>query len=182
MSGLFEPVGELARWRVLADRFAEVPRGTTVTYEELAQVLDLDPERGRKAVQAAVQQATKVLSVEHDRSLVAVRGVGYRVALPAEHLDLAGFQQRKSGAALVRARRHVDHTDLSGLTEQARRGFHAAAMVLAYQQGQIDQLDLRSRDLEAAVGSITHRVEGEVSDRLAELERRLAALDGDRAE
>jgi hypothetical protein len=177
---LFEPVGELARWRVLVEKFAGVDRGTTLTYEELGQVLDLDPAKDRRAIAAAVREASKALSRGHDRSLVAVRNVGYRVVLPDEHLSLAGRQQDKGRNALVRARAHVDHVDLSGMDEATRSAFHAAARVLAYQEGQMRRLDLRQRDLERVVDSITTRVERgeeETAARLAELERRIAELD-----
>ena len=53
----FQPIGEMARWRILVDRFAAVDRGTTVTYGEMAEVLDLDPVKDRKAISAAVRAA-----------------------------------------------------------------------------------------------------------------------------
>jgi hypothetical protein len=180
MNAPFEPIGELARWRVLVDEFRNVARGTTLTYDELGESLDLDPVKDRRAIQAAVGQASKALSRDHERSLVAVRGVGYRVALPDEHIDLAGRQQRKSRNAIVRARRHVDHVDLSGMDEITRSAFHAAARVLAYQEGQIRRLDLRQKDLESAVESVTTKVERIPEDtaaRLAELERQIAELN-----
>jgi hypothetical protein len=175
----FQPLGELARWRKLVEVFSGVDRGTTLTYDDLAQALELDPVKDRKAIRAAVRQAVPALSKGHDRSLVAVRSVGYRVVLPDEHVDLAGRQQRKSRKALVRAQTHVDHVDLSGLSEEGRRIVHAAASALAWQQAQIRRLDLRQKDLEGAVSSITTRVErteAEHDARLAELERKIAEL------
>jgi hypothetical protein len=166
MNAPFEPIGELARWRVLVDEFRNVARGTTLTYDELGESLDLDPVKDRRAIQAAVGQASKALSRDHERSLVAVRGVGYRVALPDEHIDLAGRQQRKSRNA--------------GMDEITRSAFHAAARVLAYQEGQIRRLDLRQKDLESAVESVTTKVERIPEDtaaRLAELERQIAELN-----
>lgn len=176
----FEPVGDLARWRVLVEKFAGVDRGTTLTYGELGRALDLDPAKDRRAIAAAVREASKALSRDHDRSLVAVRNVGYRVALPEEHFDLAGRHQGKARRSLVRSRAQVDHVDLSGMDDATRNAFHAAARVLAYQEGQMRRLDLRQRDLERVVDSITTRVERgeeETAARLSELERRIAELD-----
>lgn len=182
MSG-FQPVGDLARWRVLVEMFCAVERGTLLSYGLLGDALGLDPARAvdRRAIQAAVREASATLSREHERSLVAVRGRGYRVALPDEQLDVAGRQQRKSRNALVRARTHVDHVDLSGMTPETRSMFAAAAQVLAYQEGQIRRLDLRQHDLEAALKSVTTKVERtqeENDRRMAELEARLERLDG----
>ncbi len=179
MTAPFAPIGEQARWRTLVAEFCAVDRGTTLTFKQLAAALDLDEETDRKAIRAAVRQASMALSKDHDRSLVAARGVGYRVALPDEHVDLAGRQQRKSRRALVRAKGHVDHVDLSALSEEGRRIVHAAASALAWQQAQIKRIDLRQKDLELVVGSITTRVERtetEHAARLAELERRIQEI------
>lgn len=179
MTAPFEPIGEQARWRTLVAEFCGVDRGSTLTYKQLAAALDLNDPADRKAVRAAVRQASAALSKEHDRSLVAVRGIGYRVALPDEHIELASYQQRRSRRALARAQDHVDHVDLSGLSEEGRRIVHAAASALAWQQAQIKRIDLRQKDLELVVTSITTRVErteAEHAARLAELERRIEEI------
>lgn len=173
----FEPIGDLARWRQLVPLFVETPRGSTVTHEELAKALDLDPESetDRKAIRAAVRQAAIHLSREHDRSLSAVRGVGYRVARADEHVELASGQQRRSRRALSRAKQHVDHVDLSELSEEGRRIVHAAASALAWQQQQIRKLDLRQAGLERVVESIANKADV-TDERLAALEREIAEL------
>lgn len=176
----FEPIGELARWRVLVEKFTGVDRGETLTYDELGKVLDLDPVGDRRAIAAAVREASKTLSREHERSLIAVRNVGYRVALPDEHIELAGRQQRKSNRALVRAKDHVEYVDLSGMSEEGRTLAIAMARALTWQQAQMRRMDVRQKDLERVVQSITtrqERSEEETAARLAELERRIAELD-----
>lgn len=179
---VFEPVGELARWRALLPLFVEVERGTVVTYDELAEALDLDPTKDRRAIQAAVGQAQKTLSREHDRSLTPVRNVGYRVVLPNEHVDLAGRQQRKGRKAIARAQGHVDHVDLSSLSDEGRQIVYAAARALSWQQQQIRRLDLRQADLEHVLMSVTSRQDRSEAEhathatRLAELERKIAEL------
>ena len=174
----FEPIGELARWRMLVPLFLAVERGETVPYEDLAKELDLDPA-DRKPIRAAVRQAGMKLLREHDRSLVAVRGVGYRVARADEHVDLAGRHQRKSRRSLVRARDQVEHVDLSELSEEGRRLAHAVARALTWQQQQIRKLDIRQKNLEDVVESITtrqERTEAETAKRLADLEQQIARM------
>lgn len=175
----FEPLGERARWRVLADMFKDTPRGTMIDYAELGDALGLHPDNDRDAIRAAVQAAAKYLSREHNRSLQAVRRFGYRVVMPEEHIDLARSQQRRSRKALSRAQGHVEHVDLSALDDVQRGLVMAAAAALAWQQRQIKRLDLRQRDLESVVESVTTRVErteSEVAARLAELERQIAEM------
>jgi hypothetical protein len=175
----FEPIGEQARWRTLVDLFAKVDRGAVVTFEDLAEELGLDSVQDRRAIQAAVNQAQKTLSREHDRSLTSVRGVGYRVALPDEHVDLAGRQQRKGRRALQRAQVHVDHVDLSALSDEGRQIVYAAARALAWQQQQIKRLDLRQKDLERVLAGVTtrqERTEAEHGARISELEKRIQEL------
>lgn len=177
----FEPIGELARWRVLVERFCAVDRGTTLTYEELGEALDLDPVEDRRSIAAAVREASKALSREHERSLIAVRSVGYRVALPDEHIDLAGRQQRKSNRALARAKTHVEYVDLSGMSDEGRALAIAMTRAFTWQQAQMRRMDVRQKDLERVVQSITtrqERTEEETAARLAALERRIAELSG----
>lgn len=179
----FQPLGELARWRVLVSEFATVERNTTVSYEQLGKLLDLDPDSGdsRKAIQAAVRQASNRLSKDYDRSLVAVRGVGYRVVLPEEHVELAQRHQKKSRGALVRAKTHVEHVDLSGLTEEGRKIVLATANALSWQIGQIRRLDIRQKDLVRAVEAVTtrqERSEEETAARFAALEAEIQKLKG----
>ena len=177
----FEPIGEVARWRVLAEKFRDAPRGMMVDYEELGDALGLHPVDDRPAIRAAVQAAAKHLSREYNRSLQAVRNFGYRVVLPEEHLDLARVQQRKSRKALVRAQGHVEHVDLSALDEVQRGLVMAAATALAWQQAQIRRLDLRQKDLETVVRSVqteTQRTQEETAARLADLEARIKELGG----
>lgn len=180
MSAGFQPIGERARWRVLVDLFCAVPRGELVEFPRIADAIGLDPDRDRKALRAAVRQAGPVLSAEHDRSVIAVRGRGYRVALPDEHVDLAAGQQRRSSRALVRAKRHVDHVDLSGMSEDGRRLVVAAATVLGYQQQQIKRLDLRQSDLESAMRTVmqrTDRTNEEIERIQGQVERMQRQLD-----
>ncbi|MGL5909416.1 MAG: hypothetical protein ACRCZP_05400 [Phycicoccus sp.] len=174
----FEPVGDRARWRVLVDLFKATARGTMVDYVELGDALGLHPDNDRDAIRAAVQAASKHLSAEHNRSLQAVRGFGYRVVLPEEHIDLARGQQRRSRKALARAQVHVTHVDLSALDEVQRSMVMAAASALAWQQQQIKRLDLRQSDLEQVVASV---VETKASvEQVAELEQRIADLEAER--
>lgn len=182
MSAPFEPIGELARWRVLVGEFAAVARGTTLTYEQLGKVLDLDPARDRKAISAAVGQASKTLSRDHERSLIAVRNVGYRVALPDEHIDLATRHQRKAGRQLARGKSHVENADYSGMSDEGRSLAVAMTRAFIWQQTQMRRMDVRQKDLERVVESITTRVErteGEHAARLAEIERKIAERFGE---
>lgn len=183
MNAAFEPLGEVARWRMIVAAFHDAEHGTVITYAQLGEVLGLDPGSPRDlgAIQGAVRSAQVAMSRDHSKSLAAVTGIGYRIVQPNEHVDLAGKQQRRSRGALVRARRHVDHVNLSALSEDGRNRAHAASSILAWQHQQIRRLDLQQRNLTQVVGAVVTHVERsdeENAERFERLEKRLAELDG----
>lgn len=175
----FKPIGEQARWRTILDLYKRSATGSVVTYDAIAEALGLDSEKDRQAIQAAARRA----GVEHERqdrrAVEAVRNEGYRVVEPPEHLRLARRHQRKSSRELVRAQSKAMNVDMSQMEPQTRRVFEVIAMSLAAQIDFNNRLDIRQRDLEAAIVDLEdkhERSEEDVSDLRARLERIEQAL------
>jgi hypothetical protein len=100
--------------RVLVD----MPHGTVITYDELRKILFEDPRdsRGR----AAIQRAAKLLL--HDgKHLVNMRGKGYQIAYPNEHVSQSTRQVKLGLRRYRKALAIVAHTEMEKLTPQERQ-------------------------------------------------------------
>lgn len=181
----FKPVGEVARWRTLYELLRPLAPDDQITYEEMAEALDLDLAKDKTVIQLAMRRAAKELEEVDNRAVDSVRNVGYRVVRAPEHLTLAERHQRKARGALVRSHSKVEHVDFNELDQTARKAFEVVGRALTWQLQQMSYLDLRQRDLQAAVESVQGNVNRTQSDvaqhdeRLRELERRIAELGGE---
>lgn len=180
----FKPVGEVARWRTLYELLRPLVPNDVLPYGDMADALELDPVKDRMTIQMAMRRAAKELEQVDHRAVDSVRGVGYRVVEAPEHLTLAERHQRKARGALVRSHSKVEHVDYNALTAESRKAFEVVGRALTWQLQQMRHLDLRQKDLETAVEAVqstVNRTETDVAQhdqRLADLERRVAALNG----
>jgi polyhydroxyalkanoate synthesis regulator phasin len=183
----FEPVGELARWRVLYEMLRPIQPDGVLSYEEMADALTLDPVADKTTIQLAMRRAARELEVRDNRAVDSVRNVGYRVVFAPEHLELAERHQRKARGALVRSSSKVKHVDFGALDQESRKAFEVVRRALSWQLEQMHYLDLRQQDLEQAVESVygaVTRTKADVDrhdERLEELERRIAELGKDQS-
>ncbi len=179
----FHPIGEKSRRLLAVELIAAKQADEIVTFEEIALACDLRWPEDRDMLRATVHSARPSLANDHHKALAAVRGVGYRVIRPEEHVQVAAALQRKAGRSVALARTTIETVDLGALGEEDRKLAMAAGAVLAWQHEQIRRLDLRQRGIEKVLGSVTEKVDATVAattehqERLAELEARLAALE-----
>lgn len=152
MSEGFKPISERARWRMVYDLMRKAEINDTVTYEQMGEMLDLDPERFRHELQMAARRAGLELERVDRRAADAVRNVGYRIVEPAEILGLGRRRNRKAGKQIQRGAittQAVDLNEVDGPTRQAletlARGFAVQGelnrRVLAKQQQHDDLID-----------------------------------------
>lgn len=176
----FEPIGDTARWKILYDLLGECSVGGVLTYEVMAEALDLDPVKDRRTMQVAMQRAAKQFEEFDKHAITAVTNVGYRIVESVEHLGLARSQQRKSSKALVRGRSKVVNVDLSAVDPEIRKAFQVMASAFAMQMEFNRRTDVRQQKLEEALHAV--RVEStKTSDEVAELRARLEKLERDKS-
>lgn len=189
----FAPVGEKARWRIVYDLLQRKDYDQVLTFEAMAEALNLSAhgQAHRSLIIQAVQRAGRELSVRNSRSIENVRGVGYRVVEPEEHVRLAGKGQQKAHRTLKVAQRHVEHVDYSKLSDEGKTLVIAALRVFKIQERGMRDLKIRQRQtaelverVEQAGRQTAERVdehEGRVQEqdeRIKALEERLARLAG----
>lgn len=158
------------------DILAPCSVGDVVTYADLGNALDLDPDVDRHAIQMAVRRAAQEFLVVDSHALDVVKNHGYRVVEAREHIDLARRQQRRAGKALARGHDQVVHVDINALDIETRKAFEVVAGAFAQQRLVIDRLNIKHRRLEEAMDAMRPRVDRSETE-IAELKERLARVE-----
>src|SRR5690606_5071523 len=157
-------------------RLTRAAVGDVITYQELSDVLELDPQRDRQAIRSAVYRAAQEYEEQDNHSLDAVHGLGYRVVAPSEHIELARRHQQKAHDALARSHSKVVHVDESGLSPSMRAATRAAAALISRQMDFNRRFSLRQDRLEEALSQVSQRSERS-EEELAHLRERLDRLE-----
>lgn len=148
----FEPKGSRALRVIITEMAAQASYGDVLTFTELAQAIDVeDNDVGRAQVRQAVSAARPLLLSDHGRALVAVRGKGYRVALPGELAGIAQDHRRRADRQISKALAVVDQADMTAATEDERRRFQAVGVVIRNLHSRMTSAEQRLADLEDAV-------------------------------
>lgn len=177
----FQPAGTRARWRVLYELLRARKVGDLLTYEAMADALDLHPARDRTTMQLAMRRAARELESEDRHAVDAVQNVGYRIVEPAEQVGLAHRHQKKAGRSLARGHSKVANIDYNGMDPDLRRVAEATATILAAQMDFNRRMDVRTANLEKAVAAVTEQTSEQAqrtAEELAALRERLARLEG----
>lgn len=170
----FEPAGERARWKDVYDVLKAASIGDVVTYEQLGEALQLDPEADRHKIQMAIRRAAAEHEQQDKRALDAVTNVGYRIVEASEHLELARRHQSKASRALIRGHSKAVNVDLTGMDAQTRTALETVARAFAMQMDFNRRFDVRQKRLEEALNAASVRVdrsEQEIADLRSRLER-----------
>lgn len=157
MADLFSPrrPDGRAEWRVVYDHAVNLPYGTDLKHNDLADLLETsDRARVHRAVRRCNQQFTQENKA---RVLGNVRGIGYRVLQPADYAPAALSIQKQARRKMTSAVDLMRTAPLQDMNASQREWAHRVTMVL------IDnELRLRSQE----------DWQREAERRLQELERR----------
>lgn len=153
---MFERSGDRSRRIIVLEMLVSLEPGNVIKYDEFIEALSLDPHDPRwlKVVQSACNRAIAELEREHKKTIESVKGVGYRMAFPRDHVRLAEVKQTRGSRAIGRALRtakHVDHNQLSA--EESRKADDAVRMLSA-QRRAIANNNLTKLRQEAATAAL----------------------------
>lgn len=172
----FEPLGIKARWELLYEMLKDKKPGDVVTFAEMSDALNLDEVLDRQKILGAFPRAAKELLEKDLRALESVRGVGYRVAQPQEHLGLAVKHRRRASRALVKGHAKVTHVDMSQLDPNTRAAFEAVGRGFELQMQFNRRTTQRMTEVEQLMQQFSQdkdRSDAEIAD----LQRRLDRLE-----
>lgn len=171
---MFETKGDVAEWRLLYDRAAQMKVDETIGYAELDVLLGRPFRDDRAPIYKVQREMLGTLS----RTLVNVVNVGYRVARADEHAGLGVSRQKRARRQIragIRIVKGADRTSLSpresvrltavemNLADQARMlrlTDQRVAVVEKHQGRQDDRMDLlvaelRRKGIDVDVPSVT---------------------------
>ena len=148
----FQPKGSRALRIIIAEQAAKAAYGDVLTYTELAHAIGTEDDgTGHAQVRQAVSAARPLLLSDHGRALVAVRGKGYRVALPGELAGIAQDHRRRADRQISKALAVIDPAERCAATDDERQRFQAVGVVIRNLHSRITSAEQRLADLEDAV-------------------------------
>ena len=182
----FEPAGERARWRIIYEMLQATPVDAVVTYEELGEALDLDPDKDRHTIQMAMRRAAQEYEREDRHAVDAVPNEGYRIVRAGVHLELARRHQKKAGKSLQRGHSKAVNVDLSEVEDpEVRKALEVTAQAFSLQMDFNRRFAVRQERLESAVREITDAQAADrqrSADEVAKLKERIERLERERGE
>ena len=138
----FTPKGEQPLWQAVYDHAMTLEPGELIGWDRLTVILGYDPQPAG-ASRTPILTASKRLLTDHGRTLVSVRGKGYRVAHAKEHEGIGRGFQRSAQRKLRRGVEVTTCVDRNALTESQRSSLDALAHVLASQNAMLKRHDAR---------------------------------------
>lgn len=162
----FEPKDDKALWRKVYDIAVEMEPGELLGWDQLEQILGYDPGvPGMGAGRTPIYTASRRMLKEHSKTLISVRGKGYRVAYAHEQEGMARSKQRVARRQIRHGMDLAVHVDVRQLTPSQRRSIEAVAHVLAAQNAMLARHEERISDVE--------QIQERTDDRVAALEAAL---------
>lgn len=125
----FETKNTKPEWEIIYDYVQDLDRDEIITYEELSGILGRSFRRSR----TPIYKVMEMLEEYHNKTLVNVKNVGYRVSRGRDHLSKSAQHYKKMGRQLKRTRSVIDSTDFTDLDVEERKhaerkSLHAAIM------------------------------------------------------
>lgn len=157
----FKPKGETAQWRIVYDILRGASEGATVTYDQLAESLDMDPKADRARIQAAARKAASKLLETDNRAVEVHAETGYVMVPANRQIAMAGKQIERATHHIDKGKELTTHIQVDELSDR-ERGI-VQAMLLGFSQ----------------VGEYVRQIGGRVDaheDRLSDIEAELARL------
>lgn len=166
---MFEKVGEKSRRELLVALVSNAPYGQVFSYGTLADAIGAED---KSTVQSAVNGSLGSLGRELSKTLVNVRGVGYRVPHPNEHLDVGRTRRRRMARQGRKGKAVTTYVDLSAMN----RAEAAATIAEAGKFAEIDSFMRRQKKFNWAIVNEVARVEGNADKKLANLQAQIDEL------
>lgn len=131
----------------LLELFVDAEYGTSFTYGEILQATECDLLEGDRQ---RIYTVLRRLERDHQRTLVNLRGIGYKIAHPAEHVSSMMVRKGRAGRQVQLAQRTGSATNLDMLdTTQVQSWADAtawisrASQILAHHDRRIERLEER---------------------------------------
>lgn len=147
--------------RKLLALFRDADYGTMFPYAEILEATECDvmgSDRSR------IYTVNRRLELDHDRTLLNVRGQGYKVALPSEHVGSMQVRRERAGKQVALARRTGSAAPVALLDDDDRRTLVNIVGHLGRIEQAIGAHDARLEAIERHLGLQVDVVDGEATE------------------
>jgi hypothetical protein len=147
--------------QVVYEIISRAEPATVITFEVIQNALaeGLDHPVDRQRASAAMRQANRTLLRENQRTVVAVRRVGYRVINASEHRSVAIVRKERAGRQLRDGLMVMKQCRLDEMTENERKMHEGTTLMMSAVVSAVDYLDHKQRKQQKAIEALTARVE-----------------------
>jgi hypothetical protein len=166
---LVEKIGEKSRREMLVALVSDAPYGSVLGYDTIADAIGAED---KATVQAAVNGSLASIGRELSKTLVNVRGVGYRVPHPNEHVDVGRSRRGRMARQGRKGKAVTTYVDLSAMTKSEA----TATVSEANKFAEIDSFMRRQKKFNWAIANEVARVEGDADRKLANLQVQIDEL------
>lgn len=139
--------------QVIMDLAAEAEPGTLFRFKEMIQALSKGAARkyGPSDVCSAVNRSENRMLSEQSRTLMNVRGVGYKVALACEHVGMSKDRRARSNTLLRKGLNTLRHVRWDEMDENQRAAHEGQLLVMSAVVQMQDQLKDRQDKADALI-------------------------------
>ena len=141
--------------QVLLDRVKKDEPDTRYAYDELQELLGF---KDRSRVQQVVTSAIPRMLREFGRTLMNIRGEGYRLARANEHMMLAHDRKRRSDRQMKIGLATLRHVHWDEMDEQTRLAHQGQLIIMTAICENQRLMQSRQDSIEASIQSLTSRV------------------------
>lgn len=134
--------------------------GVTFTYEDIQVALKDSSDRvfSIHDVQSIVRASLKRLERECQRTLLNVRGTGYRIAYAKDHMSVAHIRETKANTQMRAALSVLRNVKFEEMDENTRKLHQGTLMVVSAVYEQQQSLMRRQNAVERAIVILTEKV------------------------
>lgn len=141
--------------QVICDLVANARPGQTLEYDAISAALSDGSDKAYtlRETQAAVRRAERQLAIRHNRALLNVTRLGYKVAMASEHQMIAGRKRDRSAKLLKRGLMLLQHVDWDAMSPNERLAHEGHLMVMGALHSTMQGIEKRLSRVEDAIRS-----------------------------
>jgi hypothetical protein len=110
---MFEPLGEFSRRHVVYRKYSNWKTGELIPYDDMPYPLEI--------VRTLRHPVAKLFEREQQRTVVCIRGEGWKIVSGPDQVDVAIFHQRKATKTQGRALQIIETTDRREMSGEDQR-------------------------------------------------------------
>lgn len=164
--------GKQPMWKYVYDAVKDYDYGQELSYEKLAAMTGFS----KQVIQQSKDKVNRELKKNHKKLLSNVRGFGYKMADPTEHIIEAKSHEKKGNRQTKKARNLLDNIDTSKMSLDEKMRLEAYTMHMQTKLMMVRKRNLESLDLTKKAQKDTKKSAQSQEKSIKELDSLLAQI------